>query len=69
YSPDGRLLASTSNDRTLRLWDADSGENLARLAGHEDLAIRSAFNPDGSLIASVSWDGTVRIWGLPENAE
>jgi len=65
FSPDGRLIASASNDRTVRLWEVGSGEKLATLQGHTDLAIRPVFDPSGALLASVSWDGTARSWGIP----
>jgi uncharacterized protein YjbI with pentapeptide repeats len=62
FSPDGTQLASASNDGTLRLWDATSGEALMVLRGHENMVWSCAFSPDGTRLASASTDGTLRLW-------
>ena len=63
FSPDGHRLASTSEDQTVRLWDADTGQPIgAPLTGHTDAVSGVAFSPDGHRLASASADGTVRLW-------
>jgi WD40 repeat protein len=63
FSPDGRTLASASNDNTVRLWGARTHRQLGRpLTGHSDVVRSVAFSPDGRTLASASDDNTVRLW-------
>jgi WD40 repeat protein len=56
FSPDSSLLASASNDETVRLWNAGTGQEVQKLEGHTRSVNAVAFSPDGSLLASASDD-------------
>src|SRR2546428_599495 len=62
WSPDGRQLASASIDRTIRLWEAETGREIRRLERHTGVVLCVSFSADGRLLASKSGDGTVRLW-------
>ena len=59
FSPDGKTLASTSEDETVRLWDVQTGVLKRTLVGHEDNVLSVVFSPDGKTLASGS--NAVRI--------
>ncbi len=61
FSPDGRRIVTTAQDRNARVWDAATGRQIGVLSGHEYLASCAAFSPDGRWIATGDL-GTVRLW-------
>ena len=62
FSPDGRLLATASRDKTARLWDPATGDCLRTLTGHTSTIAEVTFSPDGRLLATASRDETARLW-------
>jgi tetratricopeptide (TPR) repeat protein len=62
FSPDGARLASASQDQTVKVWDAATGQELCTLKGHTESVHGVAFSPDGARLASASRDGTVAVY-------
>ena len=62
FAPDGNTIATASEDRTIILWDLNTGKNKSTLTGHTKEGISIVFSPDNSMLASGSEDGTVRLW-------
>jgi WD40 repeat protein len=62
FSPSEPWIASISHDRSLRLWDLESGKEFRRLAGHTAKGACLAFSPDGSRILSGGDDRSLRLW-------
>ena len=62
FSPDGKRIVSASQDKTVRIWDAQTGKLLQTLEGHTGWVYSASFSPDGKRIDSASMDNTIRIW-------
>ncbi|HEX2573655.1 MAG TPA: NACHT domain-containing protein [Polyangia bacterium] len=61
-TPDGKRVVSTSRDKTLKLWDLDSGQCLHTLHGHTGSVTGCAITLDGRRIVSSSYDKTLKVW-------
>ena len=64
FSPDGCILASGSNDGSIKLWNVSMDEVLQTLTGHGQAVYSVAFSPDGRILASGSNDETVKLWNV-----
>jgi len=62
WSPDGSRVVSAGDDKTVRIWDARTGQEIRTLHGHTEAVRSAAWSPDGMRIASSSFDDTLRIW-------
>ncbi|MGH8658856.1 MAG: hypothetical protein ACREV4_10410 [Gammaproteobacteria bacterium] len=63
FSPDSRMLATGSADKSIRLWEVATGRGQP-LAGHLTGVRAVTFSPDGKMLASSSADGTIRLWSV-----
>ena len=62
FSTDGKRIVTASDEKTVWLWDAESGKPTGEpLTGHTDVVTSAAFSPDGKHILTTSWDKTARL--------
>nr|WP_236644077.1 protein kinase [Sorangium cellulosum] len=61
-SPDGKRIVTASQDRLVRIWDADGTREPLLLRGHDDWVDSAAFSPDGTRIVTAAQDTTARVW-------
>jgi WD40 repeat protein len=58
------MLATASEDKTVKLWDVASGRELKSLSGHQSYVTSVSFSLDGKMLATASFDKTVKLWNL-----
>jgi len=64
FSPDSRIIASASFDKSIRLWEAKTGKFITTLRGHVQAVYMVAFSADSRLMVSGSADSTLKLWDL-----
>ena len=64
FSPDGVLLASGSDDKTVKLWDVQTGGMIKTFFGHTDCVQSVSISADSTIIASGSGDKTIHLWNI-----
>ena len=68
YNPKQPMLATSSADKTVRLWNADTLAAGKTLSGLTDYVYTVAFSPDGELVAGGSYDGSVAVWKVSDGS-
>jgi WD40 repeat protein len=69
FSPIGNRLVSTSDDALLKLWNAETGQELRTFKGHASVVRSAAFSPDGQRLVSAADDETVKVWDVATGQE
>ncbi len=64
FSPDSKLVAAAGADRAIRIWEIDSGKQVALVEDHADWILDIAFSPDGKKLASASRDKTAKVFDV-----
>ena len=64
YNSSGNLIVTSSDDKTVRIWNADNGDCLHVLKGHTKKVCTASFSPNSDYVISVSEDNTIRVWNV-----
>ncbi|MFO5527903.1 MAG: hypothetical protein ACLBM1_08745 [Cuspidothrix sp.] len=69
FSPDGKTLISGSQDKTIKLWNLETSQEIRTLSGHSNHICAVAYSPNGQILASASKDKTVKLWSVATGEE
>jgi WD40 repeat protein len=69
FSPDGKTLISGSQDKTIKLWNLETSQEIRTLSGHSNHICAVAYSPNGQILASASKDKTVKLWSVASGEE
>ncbi|UCH93238.1 MAG: NACHT domain-containing protein [Candidatus Aminicenantes bacterium] len=69
FSPDGKTIISASEDKTIKLWDVQSGKEIKTFIGHKGRVWDCTFSPEGKFILSAAEDNTLKLWGVRSEKE
>jgi eukaryotic-like serine/threonine-protein kinase len=65
FSPNGRYIATASEDFTAKIWDAETGALVSRTLRHANRVLDAVFSPDGRLLLTRGFDGFAQVWEVP----
>lgn len=68
FSDDGKFIVTTSDDKTARLWNAETGEMLHPFVGHQWAVLAAAFSKDGKRLITGSEDNLAKVWNVESGA-
>ena len=68
FSPDGSQVATASNDKSISLWDIETGQRVSKLEGHDNDISAVVFSPDGKFLISGSHDRSIILWDIAKGS-
>lgn len=69
FSPNGEVVASASDDKTIKLWRVKDAQEITTISGHNNSVHTVVFSPDGEMLASSSHDKTIKLWRMKDGQE